>query len=249
MLQTQTSSISKQRKERLALQERELDLFKRWKNHGDSAALSTLVESLKPIVSSNIMKLTGGALPREVLEAQGMKYLMHGLKTFNPKKGVKLSTHITNQLLPLHRVVYTYSNVARVPENRIQRIRLFQQAQVELQDKFKRRPSIQELADHLSWSPKLVSKVQKDLNKDLLLQTELADLPVAERSPRGWAVDYLYYSLSPKEKPIFEDLTGYGGVPQKSDEQIMRTHKVSRAWLDDFKNRISDELNRLFMIR
>lgn len=229
--------------------ERELELFNNWRKTNNPAYLTELMKSLQPIVFKEINKWRGGALPDEVLHAQGLKLVYKGLQTFDPRKGVKLSTHITNQLKPLSRVVYTYSNVLRVPENRIQRINLFKQAVEELTDKYGRRPSVSELADYLSWSEKLVAETWRSLLKDTLLQEGYIHQPVEATTPMSWAINFFYHSLTPREKILFEDYLGYGGRPQLPESQILKEHKISPEELEKFKEKVKKELPQLISVR
>lgn len=232
-----------------SLGEYELELYQSWRKTKNPEYLTKLMNSLKPVMFKEIGKWRGGALPDEVLHAQGMKLLYKGIQTYDPKKGVKLSTHITNQLKPLSRLVYTYSNVLRIPENRVQRIALFRRALDELQDKLGRRPSVDELADHLSWSKRLVAETWQAILKDTLIQEGYMHMPVTETTPMSWAIDFFYQSLSPKEKILFEDLVGYGGRPQLPEKQILKEHKITPEKLAKFKEKIKNELPQLVAVK
>jgi len=231
-----------------SVQEQELELYKSWKK-GNQDALVALMNSLKPIAYKAVTKWSGGSVPREVLEAQATKFIYQGLKTFDPKKGVKLSTHITNQLLPLSRIVYSYANVMRIPENRIGRLKLFEQKLDELTDKLGRRPTVEELAEELGWSMKMVEQTSRDLYKDIYLQDEMLHAPMTETSLMHGAIDFFYHSLPVKEKLIFEDLTGYGGRPRLSDSLILKAHNITQSELDQFKEKIKNELGTLISIK
>lgn len=231
------------------LQQKELELVSKWKKSRDKEALAQLMKSLEPILYKNITKWRGGSLPEEVLYAQGLKLLYKGIETFDPSKNVKLSTHITNQLLPLSRITYTYSNVARIPENRIQRLNLFKETLDVLTDKLKRRPTTDELADYLHWSKKMVEQTNRDLFKDTLLQEGYMHVPVTHSSPNIWTIDFYYHSLSPKEKLLFEDLTGYGGRPVLPESTILKTHKITKKELDEFREKTKNTLRDLINLR
>ena len=230
--------ITKERKQQ------ELELWKQWKKTKDPQILNQLLNTFNPIIQREVSKWTGN-LPREFIEAEAKRLALNAFKTYSPAKGA-LTTHLVNQLKPLSRYVYTYQNITRIPsEERIRKITIFTNAKDELEAALHRPPSVDELADYLKWNKKEIRKLMKELRPELVATLEFAKEPVYydERSKR--ILDAIYFDLSPRDKAIFEFLTGYNGRQIMSVDKIAKRFGVPRSYVDNLKNRIKKELQQI----
>jgi RNA polymerase sigma-32 factor len=71
----------------------EIDLSKRWLEHGDVAAAHRLVTSHLRLVAKIAFKYKGYGLPMGELIAEGNIGMMQAVKRFDPAKGFRLSTY------------------------------------------------------------------------------------------------------------------------------------------------------------
>lgn len=71
----------------------ELELSRRWRDHGDMAAAHRLVTSHLRLVAKIAFKYRGYGLPMGDLIAEGNIGMMQAVKRFDPDKGFRLSTY------------------------------------------------------------------------------------------------------------------------------------------------------------
>jgi len=71
----------------------ELDLSRRWRDHGDVDAAHRLVTSHLRLVAKIAFKYKGYGLPMGELIAEGNIGMMQAVKRFDPEKGFRLSTY------------------------------------------------------------------------------------------------------------------------------------------------------------
>jgi RNA polymerase sigma-32 factor len=73
--------------------EREQELARAWRNHGDQAALRDLVGSHLRLVIKIARGFTGYGLPISDLIAEGNVGLMQAAQKFNPDRGFRFATY------------------------------------------------------------------------------------------------------------------------------------------------------------
>ena len=221
-------------------EERERELWDRYKN-GDSSALSELLISLAPIIERSVGQWSGSTVPAYILRARATNLVVEALDEWDPKIA-KMNTHLINRLQKLSRIVYEHQNVARIPESRATKVGIFQAAEGALQDTFGREPSVAELSDYLSWNPKEVQKIQKDIRREI--PSSYVEVPVVfgEESKEKMMLDYYYAGLNPTNQVIFEYTTGYGGKPVLTSNQIAKRVKLPQPDVESRKNQFVSQL-------
>jgi len=230
--------ITKERKQE------EFQLWQTWKKTGDKEVLNNLLKTFNPLIQKEVNKWTGN-LPREFIEAEAKRLAVNAFKTYSPKKGA-LTTHLVNQLKPISRYVYTYQNIVRIPsEERIRKITIFKNALDDLETSLGRPPSTDELADYLKWNKKEIHKLMKELRPELVSTFEFAKEPVYYDEHTRRILTAIYYDLTPRDRAIFEYLTGYNGRQIMSVEKLSKKFNVPRSYIEDLKNRIKKELKTM----
>jgi len=221
-------------------EDREKALWQRYKQ-GDQTALSELLISLFPLIERTVQQWSGSSIPVHILRARATNLATEALRDWDPSKA-KMNTHIVNRLQKLSRLVYEHQNVARIPESRSSKIGAFQAAEGTLWDDLGREPSVAELSDYLAWNPKEIEKIQKDMRREV--PSSYIESPVAfdVESKEKMMLDYFYSGLNQTNQVIFEHITGYGGKPVLTNNQIARRVNVSRS---EVENRKTDFVNRL----
>lgn len=180
---------------------RDLDLYTTWKQNGDKKALGALIHSLNPIIYSEVRRVSG-TLPEAALSAEAKKWAVRALQTFDPSKGVAVSTHVMNYLPKVRRLNYKYQNSARLPENLHLQFTEFKNASSHLENTLNREPTDEELAKHLGWSKPLVVKYKGSLYEDLVESATQRPIETTQFNSNKFLLDHLMDQLDEQEKTL-----------------------------------------------
>jgi DNA-directed RNA polymerase specialized sigma subunit len=228
----------------LSLKHRDLELWEQWDSSKSSADLEKLVKQLNPLIQSEVNR-RAGTLARPVLETQAKVLTVKAIKNFNPSFGVKLSTHVTNQLQKLSRMNYAHQNAARIPEHSMLQYHSFQIAKEDFKTDNGREATTGELADSLKWSERKIEQFETQFSRAELLESKdsPSDLFVPhQHDPR---LSYAYFSMSPRQQKIFEYSTGYNGAARMTNSQIMKKLSITQGVLSYEKNKIKNMLKEI----
>ncbi len=218
-------------------------LYARWKSTNSPTDLQALLKNLDPLIHAEVNR-RAGTISKDLLVIQAKKLTVDALRSYNPAVGVKISTHVTNQLQKLSRVNYAHQNAARIPEHSMLQ---FHNVGVVTED-FKanngREPSHDELAEHLGWSTKKLEQFQTQFGRQELLES--LDTPggmfVSEtHDPR---INYVYSTLTPRQQSIFEMTTGYRGAKRLTNAQIMAKLGITQGVLSYEKTKLKQAVER-----
>lgn len=191
--------------------------------------LVNVVDSLKPTMR---YALSGfGAADDPVLAGKARLIAADAVKSWNPKAGAKLATHLTNQLQQLSRETRKYRSVAQVPERaQLDQYALYR-AEQELKDKHGRDPSVDELADHTGMSIKRIEKVRR-LNRVTPSEIQFGDDGLSTSQEPDYlheAIQYVHGESDYPNKKILEWSLGWGGEPVLPGTEIAKRLKLSEA--------------------
>ena len=225
----------------MSYKDQDYQLWNTWKETKDKKDLSKLFNNMKPVIYSQIKPLRG-AISDKVLETEAKLQAMNAFKTYTPNRSTKLSTHVTNQLQKVNRLVYNNMDMVSIPEARRIKFKNFEAVSSYLKDEHGREPNASELADELGWSQAEVRRFQAEMWKELSDSAPTMFDVSANEDPNHALVSYVYNDLSPKHKNVFEMVGGYGGKRQRSDEEIMKKLKLSRGQLSYAKTQIKNKL-------
>lgn len=220
------------------------ELYAQWKRSGAPSDLEALVRALEPLIQAEVNR-RAGTLARDLLVIQARKLAVDAIRSYNPNAGVKISTHVTNQLQKLSRVNYAHQNAARIPEHTMLQFHSVRIATEDFKADHGREPSVQELADTLKWSPKKVEQFHTQFGRSELLES--IDTPgemfvAASHDPR---IDYVYTTLSPRQQLIFEYTTGYHGREKLSNPKIMAKLGITQGVLSYEKTKIKEAFQKV----
>jgi DNA-directed RNA polymerase specialized sigma subunit len=223
-------------------QEKDFELWQRWKKSNSSADLTALLVRLQPLIQREVGKW-GSAVPTVALEAKGRELTVEALRTYNPSMGAAIGTHVTSRLRKLSRYVYPYQNIARLPENKTLMFNTFTVASSRLYDDLGREPTTEELADELKWTPKRVAEFNRSFGRKELVESEGSSLETSEvMSPM---VGFYYHGLAPDDKLLFEAITGYpdpNGRNRLSNSRIMSKFKMTQGQLSYKKRKFIEQI-------
>lgn len=230
------------------LQAQELKLWKQWKRTGDPHVMGAIVDSMKPIIQQTVSKFRDVTIPPSAIEAEAMKHVVDGIRTYDPRQGVKLSTYVYSRMPKVNRFVYEHQNVGRIPEHRILKINAYNAAREELRMRVGREPSAVELSDELGWDLKEVERMERELRKEVIgsvLEAGGSDFSFLGSSETNRVLNYIYYELSPQERVVFENVSGYAGKPiLKDDREIARKAGITVEDVKRLKRSIAQKIER-----
>jgi len=217
-------------------QQFEIQQWKKWKDGGEKPEdLRPLLKSLNPLIQKQVGVYKNRVpIPPAALEAEFKKHALGALRTYDPKRGTQLNTHVSHHLKKGRRYVTSLQNFGYIPEHRAYKIGQFNLAQNTLTERFGRPPNSQELAENLGWNVAEVGRMQRELRADIPASgfevDPAANMPSRERE----ALILVQAELSPDELSVFEYITGMNGKPVMPPGQValklgMSPSKVSRV--------------------
>jgi DNA-directed RNA polymerase specialized sigma subunit len=181
--------------------QRDLELFHKWKSSGDKRALGDLIKQLHPIIYSEVRRVSG-TLPESALSSEAKYWTIRALETYDPSKGVAVSTHVTNYLPKVRRLNYKYQNVARLPENLHLQYQNFQNAVSHLEETLNREPTDEEIAKQLGWSKPLVIKFKGSIYQDLVESASQKPTETSQFNTNKFLLDHIMDQLDEQEKTL-----------------------------------------------
>jgi len=223
-----------------ALYDKDTKLWKEWRADPTDNNMQLLLKQLNPLIQKSVNQWSG-TLARPLLELEAKTLASEAINNFDPNRGAKLGTHVTNRLQKLSRINYTYQNVARAPEYQALQFHTYNLAESALKDSLGRDPTSTEMTDELGWSSSQFRNFKKGLRKEFVESggtSPLFDTPTGEDG----LIDFVYNDLSPLQKQIFEHTTGYGGAKTMNNPQLMRKLKLSQGQLSYRKKQLVDRI-------
>jgi DNA-directed RNA polymerase specialized sigma subunit len=216
--------------------EQDIELYNTWKETGDKKALGALVHNLNPLIYTEV-KRASGTLPSTALSAEAKKWAVKAIQTYDPTKGVALSTHVMNYLPKIRRMNYKFQNSARLPENLQLQYHTWNQAVTRLQEREDRDPTEEELAEELGWKKKAVVKYKKSLYSDLVESGSERPVEFTTFNTNRVLYDYILGELTKDEKYILEnsDKMNSTELAAKLGVNINRLNYQKRLLIDKIK--------------
>lgn len=227
------------------LHDKDMELWKEFNQTGKKEVKTQLIKRFEPLIHSQV-KRWQGIVPNDVLKNEAKVLTSKAITSYDPKKGTKLSTHITNNLAPLSRTIYTYQNTARLPENLTLKMHSYNAAQDYLTSFLGRDPTTDEIKDELGWTGTEINRI-KQYNRNDLLESGAAvsDFFDNKREKEDDELAAIYYSLLPDEKKLFEDITGYNGAKKLDTQELLKKHNMTQAQLSYKKTALTNKIKQI----
>lgn len=223
-------------------QQKDLELWEQWRKDKSSNTLNQLMTRLNPLIHREVNKWQY-TVPPAALMSKGRLLTVKALDSYNPRKGAAIGTYVTSSLRKLSRFAYPMQNVARMPENKQLLFNTFEGAKGKLYDELGREPTIEELSDELAWTKKKVRDFQSAFGRRELVESEGAfQDDDGEDSP---LVDFYYHGLSPDDKLLFEDITGYGGKKALDNTALRRKYRMTQGQLSYKKRKFTEQISQI----
>ena len=195
-----------------------------------------LLDEHKATIDKHIAKWSG-VLPDIVIQKNAQKFALDAFKSYDPTRGADIKTHLFSHLSQLARLNYENQNVVKIPEHQIRQIRNYQDSVSYLTDKLDRKPSYEELADHMAMPVAHIQRLSQNVNrKDFTYDSDKEDIQQQdiENGPESLYIQDTFNRLKPLEQKQFQDLTGFNKTnilkPAKFGEKYkMKPYEVSRV--------------------
>jgi DNA-directed RNA polymerase specialized sigma subunit len=180
------------------------ELFESWKKTGSKKDLGKLMESLSPVIHSEVNRVSG-SLPPAALAAEAKNWTIKAIQSYDPTKGTTISTHIMNYLPKIRRMNYKFQNAVRLPENMQLQFHEYNHGVTMLTDRLNREPTDEEVSKHLGWSKPYVIKFKNSLYADLIESGTERPNEFTSFNENSILMEHLMSQLSSEEKFILEN--------------------------------------------
>lgn len=215
----------------------EMKLWRRWKA-GDDESLGDLMNRMQPIMNKWYGRASYANLPESAVRGELELLTINALDKYDPDRGAKLSTWVEANMPNIHRFVNKHQNVGRIPEHRALRINTYESVKNELEESLGRVPTAMEMSDELGWDMDEVQRMERELRKDLSQSGDFENMIIPSDPPIEEAMNWVYPELRGRDQLVFEWLTGWGGKPILSQNEIADRLSVSPATVSNIKNKI-----------
>lgn len=229
-------------------QKEEMKLWRRYKS-GDREALGTLLKSYEPVVRHWTGKLGTSPLPPIFIETEVKKQVLDSFKSFDPGRGVQLNTYVNSRLPKvLRNTVYSYSNLGKMPEERVRKISTYQESKERLKERLRRPPTAMEIADDLTWNLREVERMEKEM-RPARLMTEEGEFSFVSDDGDQKLLQYVYHSLPVKHQYLMEHTFGWAGKERLGDREMAKELGVEIPEIKDLRKDLADKLEKALQLK
>ncbi len=217
--------------------------WQQWKLTKSGIDLQRLMKRMEGLIISNTSKWKV-RVPRSSLRAEAERLALRAFETYNPEKGATLATHVNIWLQKLHSFASRYGDIGKRPEDRFAGARKFNEAEEHLRTQLKRDPSAAELADFLKMPVPEIERYRMEQIQSLTERNpvELSSIEAIDPIKR-YALEAVYYDLSPEEKLVYEHLQGRGGRRKTtSTGDIAALTGMTASKVSRLKKKIAEKL-------
>lgn len=212
------------------LKARDLELWRVWNRGKGVPDLETLMGHMRPVIQREVGRWSK-IVPEIVVESEAKRLALKAFHSFDPNRGVQLSTHVVNQLQPLSRMAYARQSTMSIPEHQRLTYNRYLRARAQLEDELGRPPSIEHLADRLALPmPKLQQLVTNVERRELM---ESGEGPAFQqgRDDEDQLIELAYHDLTPLQKQVFDLRTGSHGHAETKNPDILRQLGITQGQL------------------
>lgn len=209
---------------------KDVELWRRWTQTRSPMDLEALFKQVNPLIQREVNRWAASA-PRFVLESEAKKVAVKAFESFDPTRGLQLSTHLVSQLQKLSRTAYAQQSALSIPEQHRLTYNQYLKAKADLEDQLGFPPGLDHIADHLRLPiPKLTTILANVERRELLESGEGPSFQV--RHDDTETIEFAYHQMTPRQKQIFDLRTGMHGHREVgSDKEIMQQLGLTQGML------------------
>jgi len=226
------------------LNKSQLDMWNAWNASKRPEDLYPLLDSLDPLIKSQMSRYARYSIPRNVLRTQASLLAREAIEKYDPTRGVALGTHVTHGLRPLNRFVQSHANVKYVPERVSGDFGKYEQTSLKLNEKYGRPPTRAEIAKAMGQTEQDIERIELAKSPEAAtsyFEEDREDLDGAEawRRQQGDKMAYLRAELKGVERKAFDLLAGRDGRPpimnkgevaKKLGIPVSEVYAMTRRW-------------------
>lgn len=242
------ASKEKKKADLVVTQQKELELWKTWKDSGHKPEhLDPLLKSLNPLIQREASKWKRTEVPTAAIDFEHKKQVVQALKKYDPTRGVKLSTWISNNILHAGRMVQSNQNFARISEPIIRKIGTFNAVKADLTERLGHEPDTDTLHEALmkkGFSKRDVVRLNKEQRKGLIASgsDDNAFGTVVGNDPNEQVIQLIYFQLSPEERKVHELTFGLNGNPKLRPGDIAKRLKMDNSKVAKLRTSITKKM-------
>ncbi len=202
-----------------------------WVKAPTPQGLRKVVDTLQPTVDQALKSYAGGSEVPTV-RSRARQLAAKAVRSFDPKHGVKLQTHLMRQLQALQRIAPATVEPLALPEKFRRDQGVVRSAMSSLSDDLGREATDEELADATMLPLKRVLRVRGKMRARIPFSAMNADsddsddddsspdVVASEHTPEDDWLDAVYHDLGEQDRLIMQYRTGYRGAPVLSNQDI-----------------------------
>jgi DNA-directed RNA polymerase specialized sigma subunit len=195
--------------------------FEDWKASRDPKKLKNIVTKLDPLIDSAIKAYAKGE-PSPVLKDRARLMAIQAIKSYDPRGGANLKTHVSNNLRALQHKSMEVLDPLPKPERFVRDQAQLLEAQTRLSDILGREPSDEEIAEYGGLPLKRVLKLRAKM-RSRVSASALMDSPDDGEDDASFDIiasshtdfddwkEAVYHDLPNQDRLIFQYKTGYRG--------------------------------------
>jgi DNA-directed RNA polymerase specialized sigma subunit len=193
-----------------------------WSKNPNPENLIKTVKQFDGLVDSSISSQT--SVNRSLLKSKAKFLVADAIKTYDPSKGTKLSTHVYNYLRPLQRTAKDMTEVSPLSRYYSDEAAQFVKFNQSFLEEYGREPDDTEIMDGLGINEKRLSKLNKlvkyEIPEGQLLGEISQDAEDKDSDKLNLWTEYVYNDLNSTDKKILNYKLGKNGHPALSNEEI-----------------------------
>lgn len=213
--------------------------------NGDDAAASGALKELQPTIDSAIHSFAGGD---QSYKTQARILTLSAIRSFDPKKGASIKTHVYGNLQRLKRLSAQRGNLTKISEEAATQRLAIDKARKAWEIDKGTDPTTEELATVTGISRERIDALAhyRPVTPDSLAVSPEGDSMAVTDVDRALAMydRYIYDDLDRTDKKIYEWTTGYGGAKQISRSEMANRLRMSEAAVSKRVSKISAKFNQ-----
>lgn len=215
----------------------ELDLWKKWKKGGEKPEhLDPLLKSLSRVLYKRANEAGKGRVevPTAAIDFAHKQQAVNALRSFDPNKGVKLTTWVTTNLKKVSRFIHNTQNLTRITEPLAMKIGTFRAVKADLTERLGHEPDDHSMHEALvphGYSMKDIKRLNKEVRKSYVSgQGGLDDVQSAlNSSPDVEVIHLVVPQLSKSELAVHEYTFGLNGKAKLNPGAIAKKLKMDNS--------------------
>ena len=229
--------------QKMSREERIEYLWDKWNKTKDPDVMDEIVDNFEGYIKYLKSVYRNSGIPESAIEGEGKRLVVEAVKKYKPGGKAKLGTYVSQWGQKMFRFVSKYQNIGRIPESRVAKINTYKTAVGDFYETYGREPTTEELSDELSWSPKEIERMRRELRGDVSFgqpesQSQLKDMSVYDPD----LITFFHSDLPQIDQKIMEHLTGFGGVKKLTVDETAKKLKLPKWKVAYAKKKLSKKL-------